>query len=322
MANRHSRSDQPLLIRPLQEADLSMADRIYRLAFGTFLGLPDPLQYGGDTDKVRTRWLSDPTAAFVADQAGEVVGSNFATNWGSVGFFGPLTVHPALWDQRIGQRLMEPIIDRFTRWETCHAGLFTFAHSPKHVGLYQKFGFWPRFLTAIMSKAVTLPGQGTLWSRHSAIPEQDHAGCVAACRDLTETIYEGLNVERELRTVASQQLGETLLLWDAAHLVGLAVCHYGPGTEAGSGTCYIKFGGVRPGPRAEQVFDDLLDACETLAAEQGLSRLVAGVNLGREAAYRQMLARGFRTDLQGVTMHRPNEPGYDRAEVYLIDDWR
>ena len=25
-------------------------------------------------------------------------------------------------------------------------------HSPKHLGLYQKFGFWPRFLTAIMAK--------------------------------------------------------------------------------------------------------------------------------------------------------------------------
>ncbi len=35
---------------------------------------------------------------------------------------------------------------------TQHAGLFTFAHSQKHVGLYQRFGFWPRFLTALMSK--------------------------------------------------------------------------------------------------------------------------------------------------------------------------
>lgn len=49
-------------------------------------------------------------------------------------------------------------------------------------------------------------------------------------------------------------------------------------------------------------------------------RLVSGINLGREAAYKQMRSRGFQTDRQGVTMHRPNEPGYDRPEVYLIDD--
>jgi len=35
-----------------------------------------------------------------------------------------------------------------------------------------------------------------------------------------------------------------------------------------------------------------------------------------------MLERGFRTDIQGVTMHRPNEPGYSRVGVYVLDDWR
>ena len=30
----------------------------------------------------------------------------------------------------------------------------------------------------------------------------------------------------------------------------------------------------------------------------------------------------FRTDLQGVTMHRPNEDGYHRRGVYVLDDWR
>ena len=49
---------------------------------------------------------------------------------------------------------------------------------------------------------------------------------------------------------------------------------------------------------------------------------MAGVNSARHEAYRQMLARGFRTDVQGVTMHCPNEPGYSRLGTYLIDDWR
>ncbi len=46
-------------------------------------------------------------------------------------------------------------MDIFEKWGVREAGLFTFAHSPKHIGLYQKFGFWPRFLTAVMSKNVT-----------------------------------------------------------------------------------------------------------------------------------------------------------------------
>jgi len=44
-------------IRPLRADDLETADRIFRLAFGTFVGLPDPMQFAGDSDWVRARWL-------------------------------------------------------------------------------------------------------------------------------------------------------------------------------------------------------------------------------------------------------------------------
>ena len=69
-------------------------------------------------------------------------------------------------------------------------------------------------------------------------------------------------------------------------------------------------------------FERLLDGGETLAAERGLHRIEAGVNLSRSQAYRQMLARGFRTDIQGVAMHRPDLPAYNRVDVFLVDDWR
>jgi hypothetical protein len=79
---------------------------------------------------------------------------------------------------------------------------------------------------------------------------------------------------------------------------------------------------VRLGPTAGELIERLLDACEALAGTEGLSRLEVGVNMARHEAYRTMLARGFRTAIQGVAMHRPNEPGYNRPGVYLIDDWR
>ncbi|WP_228369206.1 hypothetical protein [Candidatus Nitrososphaera gargensis] len=40
-------------------------------------------------------------------------------------------------------------------------------------------------------------------------------------------------------------------------------------------------------------------------------------------AYKKMIERGFRTDMQGVAMQRPNELGYNLPDIsYLIDDWR
>ena len=95
-----------LKIRPLTQQDLSPADRIISAAFGTFLGAPEPQNFWADLAYARTRWPADQTAAFGAEWDGEIVGSNFATRWGSVGFFGPLTVRPDLWDRKIAQRLM------------------------------------------------------------------------------------------------------------------------------------------------------------------------------------------------------------------------
>jgi hypothetical protein len=112
-----------------------------------------------------------------------------------------------------------------------------------------------------------------------------------------------------------------VLVYDGP-LAGFAVCHCGPGTEAGSGNCYVKFGAAAPGPGSAERFGRLLDVCESFAGSRNLPRLIAGVNTGRSDAYRMMIARKFRTDLQGIAMHRPDEPGYNRKDVYLIDDWR
>ena len=309
-------------VRLLQETELSTADSIMRLAFGTFIGLPEPMSFMGDAAYVRNRWLADPEAAFAAEAAGEIIGSNFATNWGSVGFFGPLTIRPDFWDRGVGKRLMEPIMELFEKWETRHAGLFTFPHSQKHIGLYQRFGFWPRFLTAIMSKPVEQIASAMRWTRFSDVPSAERDDVLAACREVTGAVYEGLDVANEIRAVAAQKLGDTILLWDDDRLMALAVCHVGPGTEAGGDVCYVKFAAVRPSSNAEQHFSDLLDACEEMAFAQHVSRLRAGVNTARHEAYRHMLARGFRTDIQGVVMSRPNEAGYNRPGVYLVDDWR
>ena len=90
------------------------------------------------------------------------------TRWGTVGFFGPLSVRPELWDQGVASRLMQATVALFDRWGTAHAGLFTFAHSPKHHGLYQKFGFWPRFLTPVMTKAPIAPRRSPAHPLHRA----------------------------------------------------------------------------------------------------------------------------------------------------------
>jgi GNAT superfamily N-acetyltransferase len=311
-------------IRPLMESDLPAADRIIRVAFGTFLGVPDPATFMGDADLARTRWRADPSAALGAERAGRLIGSNFATNWGSFGFFGPLTVEPDYWNGGVAQQLLGPTMEIFRRWGNRHLGLYTFPQSAKHVALYQKFGFWPRDLVCSFTKAVggrlDAP-QDT--SRLSESMPADRESLLAACRGVTDAIFEGLDVQREIRAVADQKLGDTILVWDTSQLAAFAVCHTGAGSEAGSGVCYVKFAAVCPGARAGRNFLRLLDGIEAFAGSRNAPTVTADVNFGRRDALRAMLARGFRPMRQGVAMETGDVgSGYNRSDVYILDDWR
>jgi hypothetical protein len=80
----------------------------------------------------------------------------------------------------------------------------------------------------------------------------------------------------------------------------------------------VKFGAAR----SAETFEQCLDTCLAFASRRGLSRIEAGVNLAREEAFRRMLGRRFQTDILGIAMHRPDEPGYDRPDFFVLDDWR
>lgn len=311
-------------VRALQEADLGEADRIMRLAFGTFLGLPDPGAFMGDADYVRSRWAADPASALAAEVDGRLVGTNFVTRWGSVGFFGPLTVDPSIWDKGVGRALMNETMTILSGWEVSHAGLFTFPQSAKHLGLYQSFGFLPHFLTSVLARPPATADDAEAaagdWSTADQSPDLDQV--VEWCGRVTDETYPGLDVGREIRATAAQKLGDTVLIFGDGEIEGFAVCHTGAGSEAGTGTCFIKFGAVLPGHGAPVRFARLVAACEAFAAGQGAQTMVAGVSTGRRGAYHVLLERGYRAELVGVTMHLPDQSAYHNASAWVIDDWR
>jgi GNAT superfamily N-acetyltransferase len=309
-------------VRPMHADDVDAADRVMRLAFGTIRGLPDPSAAFGDAESVRTRFRAAPDCAWAAEIDGAIVGSVFAARWGSFAFLGPLTVRPDLWDRGIGSLLLAPALEAFGRWGVRQAGLFTFADSPKHLGLYQRHGFWPGSLTVVAAKAIGAPA-ATSHALASSGLESGRGAVLDEAHALTDEVFAGLDLGREIAAVNEHGLGDTVLLRDHGTLEGLAVCHCGAGTEAGSDTCYVKFAAVRPGVGAAERFERLVDACEGFAAESRLGRLVAGVDTGRLDAYRRLLARGFRTQQIGLSMRlRPEAPHFAGPEDYILDDLR
>ena len=293
-----------------------------RLAFGTFLGMPDPMAFLAGRSFIAPRFASPNVRGHAARIDGRLIGTNFATRWGSFGFLGPLTILPEYWDKGVAQQLLHATNKTFDRWGVRRAALFTFPHSTKHVGLYQKFGYWPTYLTALMVRTPNGAGgpsrAGTLLS---TLPRQEREQAIAACARITQRIERGLDLGEEIRAALKLRVGDVVLIYTRKTLDGFALCMNGPGSEGGENICYVKFAAGRSGPGAGDRFSRLLEACDAFASSREAS-LEGGVNLAREDAFRRMRAHGYQVKVQGVAMLRPHGSGHNRPDAYVIDDWR
>jgi len=305
-----------LAIRLARAEELVEAQQIVNLAFATQFGLPSPAAFG-DRMTIASRWRADPDGVFVAELAGRIVGSNVITTWGRFGWFGPLTVHPDHWNSGIARAFLDVTMAHFAARGTTTEALYTIASSPKHVGLYQRYGFWPRRLTALFARAPDARATAT-FRRFSTL---DPAARTATLRDIaaiTGAIWEGLDVSAEVRMVAEQHTGDVLIVDDANGATSaFAICHHGVGSEAGSTACAVKFGAAT-GPAA---FETLLAAANAYAAEVGAERVVIAVNTAREGAYRAALDAGFAIVQLGIAMVRGGD-AYDHPGAWVIEDHR
>lgn len=305
------------LIQPLLEADLPAAREAVREAFATFMGEAAPGEFWNDRDYVEGRWRAPHTAWFKIELEGQLAAVAGVARWGSHGVVGPVAVRPAFWERKLAKALMAAVSEQLDTWGVTHAGLFTFPDSPRHLGLYQGFGFWPQALTAVMERPITA-GVLTAVPVTSALGQAD----LTACAVLANSVAPGLEVSGELQAVDQSGLGANIVLRSPSGAVeGFAACHFGPRSEAADGVCYVKFALVQGGDQASERLDRLLAACEALAVSNGQKRLMLGVNTGRRPAYARLLELGFSIGILGVTLHR-GEGSYDHPHAWVFDDWR
>src|SRR6185312_7507864 len=137
-----SQGRSPLIkIRRVRKGDLSKVRDVIEQAFGDFFERQvgtRPRQVFGGAQYVHHRWLMEPWGCFVAEEGdGKIVGAALAVMWGTVGVIGPVAVLTNYQNQDIGQQ-----------------GLATYPYSPKHLVLYQKFGYKPKGLVVVTSKAM------------------------------------------------------------------------------------------------------------------------------------------------------------------------
>ena len=122
---------------------------------------------------------TDGVAGFVAERAGELLGSAFVDERGMIAGIGPVSVDPAAQDDGVGRALMEAVLRRERNRGACGIRLVQTAYHYRSLALYAKLGFGVREPLSVLQgapPAFSIPGLGVRPAH-----EQDIAACDALC---------------------------------------------------------------------------------------------------------------------------------------------
>lgn len=106
--------------------------------------------------------------------------------------------------------------------------------------------------------------------KYSEINAEIKTIVIEDCRHLTDSIFPGLDLEKEILCVFDQKIGKTILTYDSSgsKLTKFAICHYGKGSEARSKVYCIKFGSGSPRNNAQSNFVKLIGLIEKHGSRQ------------------------------------------------------
>ena len=323
-------------IRRVRKGDLAKVRDVFEQSFGDFLERQlgtRPRQAFNGAQYVHHRWLMEPWGCFVAEEDNaKIVGAALAVTWGTVGLLGPVAVLTHYHNQTIAQQLIRAVQEFFDENKATLHGVVTYPHSAKHLALFHKFGYRPKSLTAIMSRALDRPGtrpvlpkppKGALTVRRfSTLEETKKKAALARFHRITNAICRGMDLAKEVEIVDGLALGDTLLLERGAELIGFAIYHTPGVSEAPTGALYVKYLAIDPRHRKVEHLEQFLSSIEDLAQEHGLPRVIVPVYLRYWLAYSTLVKCGYKVDFTMVRMEKgkPEDNG-DSADL-LLDDWR
>ena len=143
-----------ITIRPAVTADVAACGAILYRAFQT---LADRHNFPPDFPSVEvatgllSMLLANPGFyAVVAEDEGQIVGSNFADQRSPIAGIGPISVDPMIQNQGVGRSLMQAVVDHFAARNFPGIRLVQAAYHNRSLCLYTKLGFRTREPLSVM----------------------------------------------------------------------------------------------------------------------------------------------------------------------------
>jgi GNAT superfamily N-acetyltransferase len=323
-------------VRRVRKGDLAKVKDVLEQSFGDFLERQlgtRPRQAFNGAQYVHHRWLMEPWGCFVAEEDGtKIVGAALAVTWGTVGLLGPVAVLTHYHNQTIAQQLIRAVEEFFDENKATLHGAVTYPHSAKHLAIFHKFGYRPKLLTALMSRALDRTGprplmpkpvKGALTARrYSGLEETKKMAALARFHRVTNAICRGMDLAKEVEIVDGLALGDTVLLERGPELIGFAIYHTPGVSEAPLGSLYVKYLAIDPRHRKLEHLEQFVAAIEDFAQEHGLARVILPVYLRYWHAYSTLVKCGYQTDFTMVRMQKGKPEDYEDPADLLLDDWR
>jgi len=313
----------------------TLDDKVHSMinvAFGKFLkgfGIPvDENEPWPGVTYIEKSSIDQSMTLGVKDDSGEIIGVALASVWGDIAVFGPLAVHPDHQRKGIARQLMDSTLKDLKAEGIKKVGLFTFPGSEAHEDLYIKtFGFDKKNLNPVRGKTAEkkeLPSENSV-VLYSQLGTEERDEILQKAKTLTAKLDSNLSLSNEIKSTTGKWSETLFVLNEEKSICGLAICHYGEGSEAGDKTLLIKFGMGDPDmPGTDNL---LLTACENLTVEKGMTTINAGIDASIEDERKILEENGFDIEcLAGVMMIKDltgnGDTSFNSDRHPAFYDWR
>lgn len=250
---------------------------------------------------IRTRLTADPAGCFVAvserDPA-RVTGALLSVARGTLGWFGPLAVHPQAQRCGVGTRLVAACVESWRRRGVRLMGLATFSGSASHRHFYRRAGFRPSCGSIGFRTQLAAASMPDGVQRNGQVPDLSF-------------LYPGLDVSGEAAAARVCGAGVALTAAD-----GIAIVHLEP-TVQPAGMGYVPFLAAA----TRTTFDRLLGAAEHVSRERGKTGLFTRASSASWRTIDALTERGYQPLGLMTRMKAGENPSYDHTGCYYLDSW-
>jgi len=253
------------------------------------------------------------------DEGERLVAFNIAHRSGAEGWMGPLCVRPDRQLAGLGKEVVVAAADWLRGRGATTVGLETMPRTVDNIGFYSRLGFVPGYLTLTMTADT---GERVRSLREPAVlgrlPAEERAPRQAEVAALVDALVPGVDFSREIDLTLQLGLGDVVLVGEPGRLRGFALCHAAPLAEGG-GRDEVR--ALKVGAVDLETLAVVLDSASAWAARLAVRRLAVRCQTVDTAAYRALVARGFRVRWSDLRMTLADFPERRPASGVLWSNW-